>query len=568
METFTDEVSLVFAGSAGQGLQLVQRICSTVLNDAGYFVFGSSEYMSRVRGGSNSIELRVSSEKKQAYMKRIDILFPLDKDALPHLADRISENTIIIGDKTNLGGAVKKYRMIDVPFFGAAEEVGGKMYLNVVMTAFVLSLFDVQREDLEDLVSKAFQKKGEKIVKNNVESVRKGWALCNSVEEEFGLKIDVQKHADAKEDTFMDGATAIGFGAVAGGCDFMASYPMSPSTGVFNAVAGLSAEFPIVIEQVEDEIAAANMGLGAWYAGARAMITTSGGGFALMAEAVSLAGMMESPMVFHIAQRPGPATGLPTQTEQGDLNFVLYSGHGEFPRVIFAPGSVEDGINLMQKAFDTADKYQVPVFVLTDKFYMDMVACARSKDMPIKKYQKYFVETSGDYKRYALTQDGLSLRGIPGFGQGFVCADSDEHEEDGHITESHETRSVMVEKRLARFEMIAGDAFPSELVGDQDYTTLLIGWGSTYGVIREAMEKADKPRVSFLHVKQVYPLGEDVKGFIEKAEKVIVVENNATGQFADILTKETGREVDERILQYDGTPFSVERLTEEFGRIG
>lgn len=564
---FTDEVSIVFGGSAGQGLQSVQKICSPILNGAGYFVFGTSEYMSRVRGGSNSVELRVSGEKRMAYVERIDILFPLDKDALPHLADRISDQTIIIGDKKQLGEAAKGHEIIDVPFLEAAESVGGKIYLNVVMAAFVLSLFDVEKEELKNLVSKAFAKKGEEVVASNIDAIEKGWAMCDGVEEKFGLKVDISKQSDAKEDIFLDGATAIGIGAVAGGCDFMASYPMSPSTGVFNAVAGLSAEFPIVIEQVEDEIAAANMGLGAWFAGGRAMLSTSGGGFTLMAEAVSLAGMMESPMVFHIAQRPGPATGLPTQTEQGDLNFVLHAGHGEFPRAIFAPGTIEDGINLMQKAFDMADKYQVPVFVLTDKYYMDMVSGARSSEMPLKKYQKYFVETSEGYKRYALTGDGLSPRGIPGFGEGFVCADSDEHEEDGHITESHETRVKMMDKRLARAEMIVADAYPAELVGEDDYTTLIVGWGSTYGAIREAMETAGKPRTAFLHVKQVYPLGEDVREYIAKAEKIIVIENNATGQFADLLTKETGKKVDERILQYDGQPFSVERLVEEFGEL-
>ncbi len=567
-KTFAEDVSIVFGGEAGQGIATIEQMCATILHKEGFHTFSVSEYMSRVRGGSNSTEIRVSNGKKNAFVERIDILFPLDCAVSGHLAGRISSDTLIIADETQSGKCAEAREVVRVPFLETAEASGGKIYLNVVMAGFVLALFEVSDSAADDFLKNKFGRKGEEVVKQNMEAVRKGWALGEKMRKEQGLQIVLERRDQEKSTVLLNGEMAISIGAVAGGCDFIASYPMSPSTGVFNGIAELSRDFDIAVEQAEDEIAAINMGLGAWYAGARAIISTSGGGFALMAEAVSLAGMIESPMVLHIAQRPGPATGLPTQTEQGDLNFVLHAGHGEFPRVILAPGTIEDGVVLTQRAFDLADKFQVPVFVLTDQFYMDMHLGAQSDMMPIEKYQKYFVETDEQYLRYKYTSDGLSPRGIPGFGKGFVCVDSDEHEENGHITESHETRVQMVDKRMARLEMIREEAILAELVGPQDFSTLIVGWGSTYGVMREAFEAVEKPGTAFLHIKQVYPLGADVLEYVGRASRVVVVENNITGQFADLLTKETGRKVDDRIVQYDGTPFSVEKLTEEFENLG
>lgn len=558
----------MFGGEAGRGISTIEQMCAVALFRAGYHIFSVSEYMSRVRGGSNSTEIRVSEEKKNAFVERVDLFFPLDNDALAHISNRISEKTLVIADISQKEACKGIQGTLFIPFLETAESIGGKIYLNVVITGFVLALFGVPTESTEAFLRSRFAKKGEQVIAHNILAIQKGWALGEAARTERGITIQIEKRNKEKDEVFLNGEKVVSFGAVAGGCDFIASYPMSPSTGVFNGIAELSRDFGIVVEQAEDEISAVNMGLGAWYAGARAIVSTSGGGFALMAEAVSLAGMMESPMVFHIAQRPGPATGLPTQTEQGDLHFVLHSGHGEFPRVIFAPGTLEDGVVLMQKAFDFADKFQVPVFVLTDQFYMDMQTSAYLAMMPIEKYQKYFVETEQKYLRYAYTKDGLSPRGIPGFGKGFVCADSDEHEEDGHITESHETRVKMVDKRMARLEMICEEAVPAELVGSEKYSTLLIGWGSTYGVIAEALEISKKPMTSFLHIKQVYPLGEDVLDYVRRADRVVVIENNVTGQFADLLTKETGRKVNDRIVQYDGRPFSVEGLTEEIKNLG
>jgi 2-oxoglutarate ferredoxin oxidoreductase subunit alpha len=322
----------------------------------------------------------------------------------------------------------------------------------------------------------------------------------------------------------------------------------------------LGSDFGIVVEQAEDEISAINMALGASYAGARAMVTTSGGGFALMTEGVSLAGMIETPIVIHLAQRPGPATGLPTRTEQGDLELVLYAGHGEFPRIIFAPGSLEEAFSLTQQAFNLADKYQVPVFVLTDQYTMDTFYNVPSFNLSELGVEKHVVKTSKDYRRFALTENGISPRGIPGFGKGLVGVDSDEHDEDAHITEDMEMRTKMVDKRLRKLDLLGKDVIPPEFFGPDDYNTLIIGWGSTLLPIKEALSVLAKEDLAFLHFKQVYPIHPDTVRFLEHAKQTIVIENNATSQFGKLIQLMTGFSAKDRILKYDGLAFTVEEL--------
>jgi 2-oxoglutarate ferredoxin oxidoreductase subunit alpha len=317
------------------------------------------------------------------------------------------------------------------------------------------------------------------------------------------------------------------------------------------------------VEQAEDEISAMNMGIGAWYAGARGLASTSGGGFALMVEGLSLAGMIESPMVVHIGQRPGPATGLPTRTEQGELLFALYAGHGEFPRVIFAPGTIEDCFYLAQKAFNLADQYQVPVFILTDQYLLESHYNIPSLDVERTPLMKHFVETEQGYKRYQLTEAGLSPRGIPGFGEGLVVLDSDEHDEEGHITEDLDLRTKMVNKRLKKLDLLKKDVIPPELFGPQNYKTLIVGWGSTYHAIREALGRLGTNDVAFLHFKQVYPLHPEAIAYFKKAKKTVIIENNGTGQFGQLIRMQTGFDMDRKILKYNGLPFSADELEKE-----
>lgn len=547
------DVSIVLCGQAGQGIQTAEKILVYGLKLSGFHVFATKEYMSRVRGGMNSTEIRVSSRRVSAYTQRIDLLVPFHKDALSHLKTRISPSTYILADKGD----------IDIPFSELASEIGGKIYQNILAAGVILGLFSAEKTDVFEVIRKIFSHKGDVIVQKNTVAVAKGYELGKDILKTNKIVLDLEKDQKTKEEILVNGAEAVGMGALGGGCDFLASYPMSPSTGVMVFLAHQTEDFDIVVEQAEDEICAINMALGASYAGARALVTTSGGGFALMTEGVSLAGMIETPVVIHLAQRPGPATGLPTRTEQADLELVLYSGHGEFPRIIFAPGSLEDAYYLTQKAFNLADKYQVPVFILTDQYFVDSYYNTPAFDVDRNGIDKHIVKTTKDYKRFSFTDSGISPRGIPGYGDGLVGVDSDEHDEAAHITENLELRTKMVKKRLRKLDAIEEDTIPPVLVGPENYRFLVLGWGSSFQVIKEALSVIGSSDVALLHFKQVFPLSNKTSNFLMNAEKTILFEGNATGQLTKLIKLSTGIDIDEKILKYNGMMFSVEEVVEK-----
>jgi 2-oxoglutarate ferredoxin oxidoreductase subunit alpha len=555
-----EDVSIVLCGEAGQGIQTVEHILTQTLKLSGYHVFSTEEYMSRIRGGSNSTLVRVCSNRVSAPVDRIDLLIPFSPGAISHVQKRISPETVLLGEKKIVENQYPENRVINVPFSEIASEVGGPIYTNTVAVALLAGLLRVEREVLNQYLRHHFAGKDETIVHKNIEAVRRGYGVSDDLLRNGKLHIDLEKHNHIQDELLIDGVEALAMGAIAGGCNFLSFYPMSPSTGVAVFLAQHSKEFGIIVEQAEDEISAMNMVIGAWYAGARGLASTSGGGFALMVEGLSLAGMIESPLVVHIGQRPAPATGLPTRTEQGDLLFALYSGHGEFPRIIFAPGTIEDCFYLAQKAFNFADRYQVPVFILTDQYILESHYNIPSLDPTRTPLEKHFVETKQGYKRYQLSEAGFSPRGIPGFGEGLVVLDSDEHDEEGHITEDLDLRTKMVNKRLKKLDLLMKDALPPELVGAENYKTLIVGWGSTYHAISEALGRLGTKDVAFLHFKQVYPLHSNTITYLKKAKKTVIVENNGTGQFGQLIRLQTGFDMDHKILKYNGLPFSVEEL--------
>ncbi|MHA1994741.1 MAG: 2-oxoacid:acceptor oxidoreductase subunit alpha [Candidatus Hodarchaeales archaeon] len=566
------DISIVLCGEAGQGIATVEQLVTGMLKLSGYHVYSTSEFMSRIRGGTNSTLIRISDEKsRSAFIDRIDILFPLSSKALKHLEHRISPETIIIGEEGNI---VEEYcpnksNIIKVEFTKIANEIGGRIYTNIVSVGIFLALFGVEETISKSYLTKRFASKGDTILQNNVNACQRGSEIGNKILEDGKIKIDLKKDDSVTNYLTLNGSQAIAMGSIAAGLNFISSYPMSPSTGVLVFLSQKAEDFGIVIDQAEDEIAAVNKGIGAWYAGARAMITTSGGGFALMTEGLSLSGILETPMIFHIAQRPGPGTGLPTRTGQEDLQFVLNSGHGEFARAVFAPGNAEEGFYLTQHAFNLADKYQIPVFILTDQFYLDSHYIIPDLALSNIKNEKQIVKTDANYKRYLLTESGISPRGIPGYGSGLVNVDSDEHDEEGHITEDvHYLRPKMVEKRLfKKLKLLKKDTIKPELIGPTDYSILLVGWGSTCSAIKEALELSDRKDVAFLHFKQVFPLSDDTAEYLKKAKKLIVVENNATAQFGKVLSLELGIRPNDQFLKYNGMPFSVEEIKEFIAKL-
>ncbi len=554
---FTRDISIVLCGEAGQGIKTIDFALTHILKNAGFYVFSTKEYMSRIRGGCNSTEIRVSNYPVNSYVDRIDIFIPLSKKAFFHLENRISKKTLIIGKNEHIP---TEYQFIKLDLEKLAIDVGKKTYLNSIAIGFILGLFNIDQKEYAAFFFNYFKDKGDITVNKNINAANKGYEFSENLpsKNEFKLKPGI-----AKNQKIFNGSEAITLGAIAGNCNFISSYPMSPGTGVLTNLALYSQKYDIIVEQAEDEITAINMALGAWYAGARALITTSGGGFALMTEGISLSGMTETPIVIHLGQRPGPATGLPTRTEQGDLNLALYAGHGEFPRVIFTPGSIEQAFTLTQEAFDLADKYQIPVIILTDQYFLDSYYLITPSKLKFINTNNHISKSQKNYKRYELTKSGISPRCIPGFGAGLVCVDSDEHTEEGYITEDLNLRTKMVEKRLKKFKSLMNEFVMPEFKGNKNYKYLIISWGSNYHVIKEALCTINNPYIAYLHFSQVFPLSKKITKYFNQSVKTIVIENNATAQFAELLKQKLLIQIDETILKFNGLSFSVEEMIKE-----
>lgn len=563
-----NDISIVLCGEAGQGIETIEDILTKFLKASRYNIFSAREYMSRIRGGVNSTEIRISPNPVRAYVDRIDILFAFSNKAIEHLKEKTSEKTLIFGDKEVVGNL---QNVIDLPLLKTTKKLGGSFYLNTVTAGVISGLLNLSEYELRSFIKKYFERKGEEIINKNIEAVGEGFQIAKDI---IGSGVTIKAKRsdelsrDISKDMLFSGTEAVALGALAGGCNFISAYPMSPATGVISFMASNSKEFEVIAEQAEDEISAMNMAIGSWYAGGRGMTTTSGGGFALMEEGVSLAGMTENPVVIHIGQRPAPATGLPTRTEQGDLDLALYAGHGDFARVILTPGNLEDSFYLSKYAFSLADKYQVPVFILTDQYLLNLQYNIPSLDYNKYPVNRYVVKTEKDYQRYIFTKTGVSPRGIPGFGEGTVVQTGNEHDETGHSTENATLRKKMVEKRFnEKLNQLKNEVIYPELLGGKAYRYLLIGWGSTRCIVEEALKELKEPRLGFLHFKQVYPLPREMMGYLINAQKLIAIENNASGQFANLIRKETGFEIKNRILKYDGRPFSVEEVVTKIKEI-
>jgi len=534
------DVNIVIGGAAGQGINVIEEIILKALKRSGYYVFASKEIMSRIRGGINTTTVRISDSEKNGFKRFIDILIPLNRFVVDWVRNRLSEKTIILdNEKLN--------------FKEISNEIGGEIYENVVIAGIIGAIFDVELNNLKNIVNETFKEKSKEILSKNLIAIERGY----SKGKELNLNFEIDKN-NLENKILINGTQAVALGALAGGCNFLSFYPMSPSTGVAVFLAQHAKDFGIVVEQFEDEISAVCASIGAWFAGARGFVTTSGGGFALMEEAISLAGMSENPLVIHLAQRPGPATGLPTRTIQADLNLVLNAGHGEFPRIIFAPSTIEDAFYLTQKAFNLADKYQVPVFILTDQFLVDSFYTTDAFSLDKIENEYYIGLTTKDYKRYEITKNGISIRGIPGFGNGIVLANGNEHDEWGDISENEYLNKIMPEKRMKKLELIKKEALMPYFYGNDEYEILMVSWGSTYYTVKEAIEKMNNKKIAHLHFNQVWPINENVYKYFEKAKKIIVIEGNLTGQFADLLKKEFGLNNIQKILKYNGRQFYVE----------
>ena len=555
------DLNIRIAGEAGQGLVSLGDILTGAFSSAGLHIFTSKSYMSRVRGGLNWYDVRIADSELFALKQQADLIIALSPEAKEILEETLSPKGIMLysGDSDDANK-----QTINLDFVKIAQEVAGsKVMANAVAAGAIFAILGYETDTLFAYLKKEFQSKGEEIVKKNLQCAKKGYGKTKA--KALKLKAPTGTNGPAE---YMSGAAAMSLSAAVSGVKLVSAYPMTPGTATFTGLANLADKYGIIIEQAEDEISAINMICGAVYAGVPALTTTSGGGFALMCEGVSLAGMMELPIVIVIAQRPGPATGLPTRTAQEDLKFAINAGHGEFPRAIYAPGTIQQCYDLTRKALETAHKYQSPVIILTDQYLQDIQKNIGKLSDEYNPIDRHIVKNVGiDYKRYALDSEnnGISPRALPG-GKGLVICDSDEHDEEGHLTEDFEIRIAMHEKRMAKIDLLKNDLVRPDFHGSEDAELILVCWGSTFGACQEAAYQLNTKgrKTALLHYSQVWPLDASaVNKLLEKNKRIVVVEGNYTGQFLSLLKEQGLNGGCELMNRYDGLPFTAEFIMEE-----
>jgi 2-oxoglutarate ferredoxin oxidoreductase subunit alpha len=553
-----EDLNVVIAGAAGEGVQTIGAALGDAVSAQGYAVFSWQEFESRVRGGQNSYSTRIGEEIRNAPLMEADILLALNEGAVRKYAPLLKKDGVLLAPK-KVGE-----RTIAIPFDQIAEkELGDRLYGNTIAVGALMGTLGMDLEPLRRVLARRFAAKGKRIVEANQAAAEKGFHLADE-----GCR-EVCPWRLPKREAFhylLTGNESLPLGAAHAGCRFMAAYPMSPSTAIITFLAREEGRLGMFTEQAEDEIGAINMVIGASYGGARAMTATSGGGFALMVEALSLAGMTETPVVVILAQRPGPATGLPTRTAQGDLLFAINAGHGEFPRLVFAPADAKDAFHKIVRAFNLADKYQIPAIILTDQFLADARYTIADLDLTKEGPFFHFADPAAlqEYKRYRLTGDGISPRLYPGQSEHVVGVDSDEHDEEGHITEDlAHTAVAMVEKRLAKLNGLRTEIDPPEEILVEGAELVLVGFGSSRGAMLEGLQLLTDEGIAagMIHFTEVWPLPEYA---FPREKRYWTVESNATGQFARLLRSEYGLAVEGSLKRYDGLPLTGDYIRRRF----
>ena len=549
--------NILIGGAAGQGIETISFVLEKTLLRDGYEIYSNKDYMSRVRGGHNFTQIRFSNHELLSHTKKIDVIVALNEETIEIHKCNLKSDGLIIADES-IKCDDKRFKAY--PLKKIAEQVENKRAENIVALGVLLKSFDIEVSPIEGILKETF----EKYFESNMTAFNKGFELA-----EVRVKVDA---ATPNEKILINGNDALGLGAVAGGVSFYAGYPMTPSTGVISYLVEHNHKTGIFFEQAEDEIAAINMSLGASFAGARAMTGSSGGGLSLMTESLGLIGMMETPLVVIDVQRPGPATGLPTRTEQSDLSFLLTASHGEIPRMVIALRSPKDAFYQTIRALNLADKYQILVIILSDQFLADSKMTIEPFDFSnivIERHIADISEIEDDiYKRYKLTDDGISKRLIPGRSKGqIVITDSDEHTEYGHITESSEVRNHMMDKRMNKMKLLETELIEPNYYGADDIDHLIVCWGSTEGIVRDALDmlNGEDLKVGALVFGDVYPLPTKLLyKYSKDVKNIINIEQNYTGQLAKLIRQETGVYCNKSILKYDGRQIIAEEIVERF----
>lgn len=561
------QLSWKIGGQQGEGVESTDRIFSTALNRLGYYLYGYRHFSSRIKGGHTNNKIRISTKPIRAISDDLDILVAFDQETIDLNAHELRENGVIVADakfNPTLPEGIQA-RLFPVPITAIAEELGTSLFKNMAASGASWALLGLPLDVFNKAVEEEFGRKGPAVVEKNIEAVRKG---AESVLELAGGPIaDFQlEPADGEQKMFIIGNDAIGLGAVAAGCRFMPAYPITPASEIMEYLIKALPKFGGTVIQTEDEIAAVTMAIGANYGGVRALTASAGPGLSLMMEAIGLAGMTETPVVIVNTQRGGPSTGLPTKQEQSDLNAMIYGTHGEIPKIVLSPSTIEECFYDTVEAFNLAEKYQCPVILLTD-----LQLSLGKQSSELFDYKKVVIdrgnlvteaqpqEENKLFKRYEFTEDGISPRVLPGTKYGLHHVTGVEHDQEGRPSESTVNRLKMMDKRMEKLKHIQVTNPIKVDASHEEPDLLIIGMGSTGGTIDEARARLEKDGIKTNHatVRLIHPFpAEALKPYMAKAKQVVVVENNATGQLADQIKLHVGfADKTRSVLKYNGNPF-------------
>ena len=592
-----NRVSIKITGAQGQGVNSVGELCAKGLKRAGYCIFGYREYMSIIKGGHSSYQLDISDEQIESTEMQVDILICFNHHGLEKNAHEVKRGGIILHQTPQWSFSVKdqaflrkrQIRVLSLPTEGILRKLRAKPILgNVLITAVVWALLGQRKEHITELVREQFGHKGKEILVQNIACIQEGYLTVQRNRRRRFRVILPPPNLRWKKHLLLTGSEAMGLGAIHCGVRVYAGYPMSPSHPLLNFMARTQEETGILVKQAEDEITAAQMVSGAMFSGTRALTATSGGGFDLMSETMSLNGMIENPSVFVLAQRPGPATGLPTWTAQGDLLMAVATAHGEFARVVLAVSDAADCFHLMPIAFNLAEEYQVPVIVLTEKqiaealftqapFDLQKTELRRGK-LVIDPRKLARLRSRDRYDPHV--KDGVSLRWLPGTRAATYCAQGDEHSADGTVDETGPNTAAQIAKRMRKVDAIWRVLPEPELYGAMGHERLamsenppldllVVSWGSNNGVIVDALRsltqssKLKAQRCLYLHYTYLWPLKtERFEKLAKKAKKIVLVEQSRQGQLGMLLKMQCGIDIPHKILKYDGRPFFVDELVQ------
>ncbi|WP_432371057.1 2-oxoacid:acceptor oxidoreductase subunit alpha [Staphylococcus chromogenes] len=562
------QVSWKVGGQQGEGIESTGEIFATAMNRKGYYLYGYRHFSSRIKGGHTNNKIRVSTTPVHAISDDLDILIAFDQETIVLNHHEMREDSVILADSKAKPEKPEdcKAQFIVLPFTEIAKELGTPLMKNMVAIGATAALMQLQTETFETLIQNMFEKKGEKVVQLNIEALNEGYRVMSEQRENITGDFILEEGSGAPH-LYMIGNDAIGLGAITGGSRFMAAYPITPASEIMEYMIDNLPKVNGTVIQTEDEIAAATMAIGANYAGVRAFTASAGPGLSLMMEAIGLSGMTETPLVIVNTQRGGPSTGLPTKQEQSDLMQMIYGTHGDIPKIVLAPTDAEDAFYLTVEAFNLAEEYQCPVIVLSD-----LQLSLGKQTVPNLDYERVEIrrgatitediEREADdkayFKRYALTESGVSPRPIPGVKGGIHHVTGVEHNEEGKPSEAANNRQAQMDKRMKKTEQLLIEA-PVEGQFEEEVDVLFIGFISTKGAIEEGVQRIKEAGHTAAHmqIRQLHPFPtETVQNAVNKAQKVIVVEHNYQGQLANIIKMNI--QLGDKLInqtKYDGTPF-------------